>query len=250
MENMISGIKIAIYDFIGYVLPGLLLVFIISPIIGQKGLITVFNNIWVFLLLSYPLGQILHSLSVILDVSPKKYGWRIYHSLKEQDSKGHGVNNPKTVEGKIAARIRSLIEDKNSDLSFTKVTNDLLVKSFDLESMHGLDLFMLKETILANNQGVSGTYDYLQYQKTFNKSLSLIFAITAVVTVLVEYGSSFKLYLSNDHVVATPYLATVYFVVNLAFCVIFYKRAMFFKKYREKVINSAVLIYLKEKLSE
>lgn len=243
MNNIFDGFKITIFELVGYVLPGLFLELVVFIILFPTGITGFTNYLPVLLVLSYPLGQLLHSLSNILDYDISTLSWKLYHLIKEKDKDGHGVKEPKSRLGKFAKSLRQLIE-KDTTKHVKNDIDELLKSRLNLEAITGFDLFFLKESILAETSNIATNFEHLHYQKIFNKSLAFIFvALTMTLPFLSSLGVDKITFSSGKSVSISQSLIPV-MVMSAVLYKIFYERAKFFKSYRDKIMNSAVRMYL------
>lgn len=112
MNSVFDSLKLTLFEIVGYVLPGVFLEMIVCLFL-PSGLSGFSNYLPILLLLSYPVGQLLHSASDVLDF-PRELSWKTYHLIKEKDADGHGVRNPPSRMGKLAMNLRGFIESHSA----------------------------------------------------------------------------------------------------------------------------------------
>lgn len=247
MNNVFDSLKLTLFEIVGYVLPGVFLEIAIC-LFQPLGIANFSNHLPVLLLLSYPLGQILHSISNILDLNLYGLAWKIYHLIKEKDENGHGVKDPRSRLGRLARALRCLIE-KHTPKQKKVDIDQMLKKRFCLENMNGFESFFLKESILAESSNIATNFEHLHYQKIFNKSVAFIFAcLTLFIPVAPLLGLT-TLYLSDTKFIKINENVLLLTAASAITFKIFYKRAIFFKSYRNKIMDSAVRMYLHKNLN-
>lgn len=249
MNNIFDSFKITIFELVGYVLPGLFLELLIYLFLFPSDFVGFTSHLPLLLILSYPLGQLLHSVSNVLDYDLGGLGWKIYHLIKEKDKNGHGVEDPQTRLGKRARSLRRLIEEYISKSAQSDV-DKLLKEKLKLCDISGFDLFFLKESILAESGNIATNFEHLHYQKIFNKSLAFIFVVLLLISPFFPSLGIDKITLSSGKNININQSMVPMMVIAGVLYKIFYERAKFFKSYRDKIMNSAVRMYLEIGFSE
>lgn len=248
MNNIFDSFKITIFELVGYVLPGLFLELLIYLFLFPSGFSAFTSHLPLLLILSYPLGQLLHSLSNVLDYDLGGLGWKIYHLIKEKNESGHGVKEPQTKLGKLAKSLRRLIEEHTTKPTKNDV-DKFLNEKLKLGDIAGFDLFFLKESILAESGNIATNFEHLHYQKIFNKSLAFIFVSLVLVLPFLPSLGMDKITLSSSKSIGINQSMIPIMIVSAGLYKIFYERAKFFKSYRDKIMNSAVRMYLETKFN-
>lgn len=243
MNNIFDSLKLTLFELVGYVLPGLFLEIIIFTLLFPLGFLSINNYIPLILIFAYPVGQLLHSISNIIDYDLRSFGWLVYHKIKEKDQDGHGVKNPVTKLGKVAKHLRTLIED-NTTKSEQYDIDQVLKSKLDLKNISNFDLFFIKESLLAESNNIATSFEHLHYQKVFNRSMAFIFACITIFLPFAHYFHILAFHISrSSSITINPNLLALV-ITNAIIYKVFYERSKFFKNYREKIMNSAVRIYL------
>lgn len=237
MNEGLKILQLSVFEIISYFFPGVVFSTLFITLIPSINFSIVTENIVAYIFISYILGNLIHSLSGI----PHKFLWIIYHRFKEKDSKGHGVNAPHSCTGRIIHKMRYSILDRGVKENLTGIANSKIQKLLKKEKLINMDLSQIKEMALITNANASSYFEYLNYQKTLSKSLSFIFFLYSISTIIISLFIDYSIYLPNN-VVNTPYLALVTFSISISLSVLFNNRFLFFKQYREAILNSNIIL--------
>jgi len=241
MSEDLNSLKLTIFELISYVFPGFLVI-IFGLLFYPGGLSILKDNVILVSFFSYIIGNLLHQLSES-SFNLRQYGWKIYHWLKEKDEKGHGVENPKSLTGKLIKSFRyKILEKKKDPLKDLLNTVGIFKKNCDLEEITSYDMYFLKEAYLVNQQSLAGYYQYLLYQKIFNRSLSLIFFLTAVLIIILDYYRTLIIYFYPELTYSIDGKGWLIAVGLLLLSLTFRNRSRFFKDYRDKILDMNIVM--------
>ncbi len=137
-----------------------------------------------------------------------------------------------------------VLEKKKNPLKDLLNTTGIFKKNCNLEEITPYDMYFLKKAYLVNQPSLAGYYQYLLYQKIFNKSLSLIFLISAILIVVLDY---FKTISTNIYPGLTYQIdgkGWWFSVGFLILSILFRNRSHFFKDYRDKILDLNVIMNL------
>lgn len=237
--NGFKDLNLTIFELMSYIFPGLLVIVLVS-VFTASGLELATNNLLITFFVSYIIGNILHTFSN--DFALKGMGWKLYHFCKEKDNGGHGVTEPKTMSGKFAHWFRYHVLQRKlpKRMNVKKLIDDKYKKV----ALEPFDYYYIKEVILAKQPDVSASYQHLQYQRIFNNSLFVVFLLSTPAVLLVDYLIVLKFTINPTLAFNIDGSANILALASLFLALIFYKRARFFKEYRDKLLDATLLVYL------
>lgn len=237
MNEGLKILQLSVFEIISYFFPGVIFLSLIIALIPSVGFGVVSENLIAFIFVSYLLGNIIHSLSDI----PSKVLWNIYHRFKEKDSDGHGLNIPRKFIGKAIHKMRYILLDKGIEENLSNIANSKIKERLKGQKFVNMDISQIKEMSLITNNKASGYFEYLNYQKVFSKSISFIFLIYSITTILIAIFGDYSINLPYGKI-DFPYLAFIVFLISVSLSIVFNSRFLFFKQYREAILNSNIIL--------
>jgi hypothetical protein len=241
MEKFLSELKLSIFDLMAYIFPSIILILFLSVLFLPNWSL-LFQNYWPYvLIISYIIGNILHQLSFVI----KSLLWKLYNNIKERDKKNHSVKKPTTVKGKCALFLRYFLLDRKILGSLNKKTDTLVKSKYKLEDVSSFDIFIFKETFAASVENTPASFDYLHYQAVLSFSFSLVCIFLILIVLFKTIFSNVVMYLNNNNYIDFKYISLVIISLLLVCSYTFFRRGVFFEKYRKSVINSIVLKFFK-----
>jgi hypothetical protein len=197
-----------------------------------------FQGYWPYILIiSYIIGNILHQLSFGL----KNLLWKLYHTIKEKDKNNHSVKEPKKVFGKFALFLRYDLLDRRHFGSLGEVVNKKTKNTYKLNDISDFELFIFKETFAGSVDKIPASYVYLHYQAVLSFSFSLVCIFLIFVVFSKAIFSNVIIYLSSGNYIDFKYISLVTISILLICFYIFFRRGVFFERYRKSVINSIMI---------
>ena len=227
MKDFLKTLEFNFFEIVSYTLPGFLSLLVLFSIFSDRGLEPIENNLAVFIILSYIIGQALHAFARI----PERMMWRIYHILQKNNE----------AEGKLCKLIRSKCLEPNRSTSLAKKANEYITQKYGLDDKDYFGRYYLKEVHFSSNRELPSKYEYLHYQTIFNRSLSAIFAISTVIIPLKAIYSNLTIRLNTEDTLDFKYIAVVLTVICVILAKTFYKRGVFFKQYRDEILNAYIV---------
>jgi hypothetical protein len=241
MSEDLNSLKLTIFELISYVFPRLLVI-ILGLVFFPPGLSILKDNVILVSFFSYIIGNLLHQLSES-NLNLRQYGWKIYHWLKEKDEKGHGIENPTGRIGRLMKWFRhKWLEKKKDPIKDLLNVTGILKEKCNVDEVTPYDLYFLKEAYLINQPSLAGYYQYLLYQKIFNKSLSLIFFLTAVLLIILDYFKTISVNIYPGLSYSIDGKGLIISAGLILLSLVFKDRSRFFKDYRDKILDMNVLM--------
>lgn len=239
MKDFLKTLEFNFFEIVSYTLPGFLSLVLLFSLFSDRGLEPIEDNLVIFLILAYIIGQALHTLARV----PERMMWRIYNNLR-------GDKENEDEPGKLCELIRSKCLEPNRSTSLNEKANEYLAQRYGVEHKDYFGKYYLKEVHFSSNKELSPKYEYLHYQTIFNRSLSAIFSIATIIVPLKAIYSNLTIRLNAEETIDFKYIAVVLTIICLTLAKIFYKRGVFFKQYRDEILNASLLVSNKEKREE
>lgn len=246
MTESLKSLQLSIFDIISYILPGFVLILSICLIFSPDGMELIEENTFVVLIFSYLLGNLVHSVAIL----PDKWLWKFYHRYKEKDKDGHGVERPQKLLGKIVKFLRyNLIADEGKG-NLGSAAKTQIMKTVNGHKLDDMDLYQLKETFFISTPSVAGYYEYLNYQKVFSASLGKVFLILVILIPLKAIIGDLSLNFGNGRILDFPYISVALTLCCAAVSIIFLRRYQFFRRYRNSIMNSNIILNFNKKQND
>lgn len=235
--------KFSIFDLIVYIIPGFILISFFIFTLPNAPIPESYFTFLIVLVLSFLIGNIAHEFSFV----PTQLIWSIYHILKEKDEDGHGKKNPRFPWGKTAMLIRNVILDSVTSIALYNQANQLVHKSFNMEKKDKLGIYYIKEILFASTPPICQHFSYLYNQELFSKSMSVVFLIIGVFSLLYESFNNFAFYYQAEILFDYPSLGFIVTLFSFIFILIFVRRYRFFAEYRKQIVNAHIINFLGDK---
>ncbi len=237
MNEVVSSSKFTIFDLVVYLIPGLILVLYVAYTIPGFPSLNNPPGIVTSLVSAFVAGNILHQFAPV----PEAFLWGIYHMLKERDSDGHGVTNPKYPWGKFAKWFRyNLLEFKQS-LELKQNATKLIAKDFAVDSKNALDIYYCKEVLFNIDPEARSGFLYLHYQSLFSKSMAFLLFLLSALTIAHILIGDFAIYSKGIKIFDFEGFGIAMSLASIFLVPIFVKRYKFFDGFRKQVVNAYVI---------
>lgn len=237
MKDFLKTLEFNFLEIVSYILPGFLALLILFSLFSDKGVVPIEDNLVIFLILAYIIGQALHTLARV----PERMLWRMYNKLQGSYKNPDVPRRPTTMTEKLCELIRCKCLEPNRSTTLARKANEYLQQKYGLDDKDHFGRHYLKEALFSSDSELPGKYEHLHYQTILNRSLASIFSISTVLVPLKAIFSNLKIRLNAEDTIDFKYIAVVLTIVCLTLAKIFYKRGVFFKQYRDEILNAFVV---------
>lgn len=238
MSEFLSSLKLQTFEIFAYLFPGVILTAGILNLFFEISFTSLSVNFVYIVIIGFIVGIILHSLFGLLE----KLMWLPYNLFKEKDEDGKGVKDPKSKVGIFALKYRLLTFCGQENGKLNNLAKEKLQKRFSIEGSSNLDQYYIKENQFIQNSRIAEHYAHLSYNKIFSSSSAVSFFILAIVITFKAMFSDFKLFLSPSFIYDFEYLALWTFTISLIFCFLLFRQSIFYKNYRNNVLNVNIIV--------